>query len=197
MDALTYLPTPSVPASTHNMDLRERNQVTYTADIELQPGSSLTSSEQRDLELYHDHFKTNAFQGYQADGLPSHTYNVFVTEQDGFLKTCTKIHVSKVPENANVISTHVMYKIKELDDGSRICKARIARHGNKDKETNSLRTDSVSCPPLGMRVPLSLCTLLKFYVSKIDIKAAFLQSGKAMRDMFVIPPREFLERSFY
>ena len=45
VDALTYLPTPSVPASTQNMDLRERNPVTYTAHIELQPGSSLTSSE--------------------------------------------------------------------------------------------------------------------------------------------------------
>ena len=65
------------------MDLREHNPVTYTADIELQPGSSPTCSEQHDLELYHDRFKTKEFLGYQAEGLPSHILqNSFVTEQD-------------------------------------------------------------------------------------------------------------------
>ena len=101
-----------------------------------------------------------------------------------------------MPGNANVISSHVLYKIKELDDKSLLCKARIAPHGDKDFEKESLKTDSASCQPLGARILLSICTLLHWFPSKVDIKWAFLQSGPAMRDVYVIPPREFPNRQF-
>ena len=48
-EALTYLHTPSVSASTHNMDLRERNPVTYTAGNELHPGPSFTIEQDEDF----------------------------------------------------------------------------------------------------------------------------------------------------
>lgn len=198
LDQLTHVPDVGPAPSTHEMELRERPDIVYSADIELQPGTSLTSSEQEDLEKYVRRFKSKEFLLHQAQGLPTHiTENAYATEEDNFVKTCTKVHVSKVPNNANVIGSHVLYKVKELDDGSKICKARIAPHGNKDKEKHKLKKDSAACPPLGFRILLSICTIFHFYVSKVDIKSAFLQSGKATRDVFVVPPRECDNKTFY
>lgn len=60
-----------------------------------------------------------------------------------------------------------------------------------------VKTDSASCLPTGFRVLLSICTLVRFYVSKIDVKSAFLQSSKGNRNVYAIPPQECTERSFY
>ena len=82
------------------------------------------------------------------------------------------VHKSKVPANANVISSHAIYKIKELDDGSLKCKARIAPHVDKDSERNGLKTDSATCPPAGFRTLLSIYAIMRWDVSKVDIKSA-------------------------
>ena len=100
----------------------------------------------------------------------------------------------RAPSTANVISSHVLYKIKELDDGKLLCKARIAPHCNKDFERDNLKTESASCPPLGVRILLSICTLFHWFPSKVDIKAAFLQSVPATRDVYVKRPRECSDR---
>ena len=122
---------------------------------------------------------------HQAQGLPSHiTTNAYESEEKNFLKHCTRVYVSEVPPDANIISSHLLYKIKELDDGSRMCRGRIASHGNKDREKNSLKKDSASCPPLGIRILLSVYTLFGFFLSKIDFKGAFLQSGPANRKVY-------------
>lgn len=83
-------------------------------------------------------------------------------------------HVSQVLKDANVITSHVLYKIKTLDDGSMIFKARTAPHGNKDKKKDSLKTDSQKCPALGFRIFFSFCTIFKWFLAKIDIQSAFL-----------------------
>ena len=77
--------------------------------------------------------------------------------------------MAKVPKNANVIGSHVLYKVKELDDGNKICKARNAPHGNGDKEKNHLKKDFAACPPLGFHILLSICTIFHFNISKVDL----------------------------
>ena len=135
---------------------------------------------------------------HEAQGLPTHvTQNAYSVEEYQFVKNSSQIHVSEVPDTANVISSHVLYKIKQLDDGSRLCKARISPHGNKDRERKDLKTDSASCPPLGIRIVLSTCLIFHWYLAKIDIKAAFLQSGAVDRDVYVKPPRECTQKAFY
>ena len=72
---------------------------------------------------------------HQAQGLPTHiTENAYNAEEKEFKKSCGVIHVSKLPRNANIISSHVLYKIENPDDGSKKCKARIAPHGNRDQD---------------------------------------------------------------
>ena len=76
-------------------------------------------------------------------------------------------------------------------------KARIAPHGNEDLERYSLKTDSESCSPLGIRILLSAVVVKKWHLTKIHITRAFLQTGSAQRDVYVIPPRECSNREFY
>lgn len=53
------------------------------------------------------------------------------------------------------------------------------------------------CSPSGVRILLSIAALRKWRLSTIDVKSAFLQTGRAERDVFVVPPRECADRKFY
>ena len=76
-------------------------------------------------------------------------------------------------------------------------KGRIAPHGNEDGKKYNLKTDSESFSPLGIRILLSIAFIKKWYLTKVDIFSAFLQSGPAQRDVYVVPPRECADRWFY
>lgn len=103
-----------------------------TNTIELHPGTHLPNTEQQSLRQYHQMFKQKEFILSQSQGIPtSVTANAYENEQTKFLQTCKRVHVSQVPSNSNVISSHVLYKIKQLDDDSLMCKARIARTATK------------------------------------------------------------------
>ena len=45
-----------------------------------------------------------------------------------------------------------------------------------------------------MRLLISIASLYAWRLSKIDVKSAFLQTGKAERDVYVIPPVESGDR---
>ncbi len=89
----------------------------------------------------------------------------------------------------NIIGCHEIFKVKALDDGSLLMRCRFAPHGNEDMEKEELRTDSASCSPLAFRLFLSVCSLRKLFISKVDFKSAFLQTGPAERDVYVRPPK--------
>lgn len=101
------------------------------------------------------------------------------------------------PDLQNIITSHVLYKVKLCDDGTKIMKARIAPHGNKDSDKNIYKIDSTSCPPVVIRCLHSISTINQWPMMKIDFKSAFLQTGEALRDVYVIPPRECHTRSHY
>lgn len=63
-------------------------------------------------------------------------------------------------------------------------KARIAPHGNNDSEKQHLKTESAVC-------------VFRWCLVKIDFKSAFLQTGAALRDVLILPPRESNERQQY
>ncbi len=111
-------------------------------------------------------------------------------EEEEFLKTVKRIPRKKVPRNANIIGSHTIYKLKRNDDESLKLKARIAPHGNEDSDTELLRTDCNMCSPVGVRVVYVVATIYGWIVIRIDGKTAFLQTGRASRNVYVIPPRE-------
>lgn len=51
--------------------------------------------------------------------------------------------IKDVPSGANVIKSHVLYKVKREDDGYLKLKARIDPHGNEDKMKHDFTTDSL------------------------------------------------------
>ena len=135
---------------------------------------------------------------HQAEGLPPHpVWNAYRDEVLKFLKTVREVPIHEVPKNSSTITSHVIYKVKENDDGSFKMKARIAPHGNKDKEKLMLKTDSSQCPPTGMGILLSIAAMMQWPLAKIDFTSAFLQTGEAKRDGYVVPPRECQRKSFY
>jgi len=158
--------------------------------------AELRSNETEDLQKYYDFFAHKEFMAHQAEGLPRYLlWNAYNDEESKFKETVRDVMALDVPENANVITSHVIYKVKLNDDGSFKMKARIAPHGNKDKERDQLKSDSASCPPTGIRMLLSIAAIMKWPLSKIDFTSAFLQTGEAQRDVYVIPPRECKDKN--
>lgn len=96
-----------------------------------------------------------------------------------------------VPRDANVISSHVIYKVKTEEDGARRLKARIVPHGNHDSEKEEIRKDSSNAQLFVVRLLLSLVTFLDFRIATADITGAYLQSGPIKRDIYVRPPRDW------
>lgn len=159
---------------------------------------NLSSIESDVIEEYYQQFGTNEFLIHHAQGLPSFpTQNAYDAEEDSFTKTIRKVHASNVPIGSNVISSHVLYKVKIRDDGSKMMKARIAPHGNRNREKEDIKTDSATCSPVRMRIILSIAVIKGWKLAKIDFKSAFLQSGQAIRDVYVVPPRESKKRFVY
>ena len=74
-------------------------------------------------------------------------------------------------------------------------KARIAPHGNKDRDT--MKTDSSQYSTTGIRILLSIYSMKKWPLMKIDFTSDFLQTGSAKCDVYVEPTQEYRRKSFY
>ena len=174
-----------------NTETEERDEDRIQAgEVQLSPGQELQSAEEKLIESYYQAFGHGEFMLHQAQGLPPYATQIaYAREEQPFKKIAHEVAVSQIPKKANVVTSQVLYKVKRCDDGSLTLKARIAVHGNKGREKNTLKTDSATCPPVGIRILLSLATIFSWTLSKIDFKSAFLQT-QAKRDVYVVPPRE-------
>lgn len=86
-------------------------------------------------------------------------YNAFEGEQQKFMKHVKRVPIGEMPDKANIISSHTIYKIK-VDECNALClKARIAPHGNEDSLKLELKSDCAMCPLLGFRRVLTLSTI--------------------------------------
>lgn len=156
---------------------------------------TLPSDEQRILKEIMDVFGNKPFMGHQAQGFEQFPIvNAYRKEEDEFTKNVEVVKRSSVPPGSNIISSHVIYKVKMNDDATLKLKARIAPHGNEDSDKDQMRTDCCMCSPLGIRVVISVSVYKKWRIIRIDVKTAFLQTGRASRKVYVIPPRECRQR---
>lgn len=96
----------------------------------------------------------------------------------------------EIPPDANVISSHFVFKVKTDETGKKKLKARMCPHGNKDKMKGLIRFDASSARFDVIRMMLSIACLLGLISGCVDIKGAFLQSGPINRILYVRPPRE-------
>lgn len=142
-----------------------------------------------------NHFGNRPFLRYQAQGFSSFPLlNDYQEEEEDFKKRVKVIAIANVPVNANVISSHVLYKLKINDEKMLKLKAGISPHGNEDSLKGELKSDCAMCSPMGFRILLSISALFRCRITMADAKTAFLQTGDAARDVYVIPPTESKER---
>ena len=83
------------------------------------------------------------------------------------------------------------------NDGSLKMKARILQHGSKEKEKDNLKAESLQCPPTGIRILMSIATMMKYPLPKIDFTSTFLQTRAAKLEIYVAPFIECRRNSFY
>lgn len=95
-----------------------------------------------------------------------------------------------LPQKANLISSHILFRVKTNDDGSLRLKGRIVVHGNRDDEKKTVRSDSAAADMMIVRLVASLAAILGFELGTADIKGAYMQSGPITREVYVRPPRD-------
>lgn len=101
----------------------------YSQSVSAQ-SSQLSSIEPVVLQEMLNYFGNKAFMGHQAQGFPQFALvNAYNAEETIFKKTVKPVHISEIPPDANIISSHVIYKVKMNDDKSLKLKAKIAPHG--------------------------------------------------------------------
>ena len=83
--------------------------------MQLTPSGELKSIADGAIGLYFKTFGYKEFTMHQSQSLPSFVMlNAYRAEEEFFLKIVQKCHVSNVPTSANVIKSHVIYKVKNL-----------------------------------------------------------------------------------
>ena len=138
------------------------------------------------------------FMLHETQVFPQQTLYKAYNEEEVELKEHFKcVPISDISANANIISSHTIYKIKFDENDNLRLKGRIAPHGNEDSQREELRSDCTMCAPVGIRVVATVATIRHWRITKADVKTAFHKTGKADCDVFVVPPRECKDKRHY
>lgn len=195
-EAEQHLSTPSLMVSEKKPKGPEDDIGQYTQTIQHQSNYNATpmlSDKGRILDEIHDVIGSQQVSGGKlAFAPPWIIEQAFEKEhQNNWSDAYEQVREKDLPRNANIITSHVVYKIKTDEQGERDLKARIVPHGNRDVEKDSIRKDSATAQLGVIRLLLSIVTFLGFRLGFADIKGAYLQSGPIQRDIYVRPPKEW------
>lgn len=105
----------------------------------------------------------------------------------------TEVTPSTIDKPAKVVSSHVIYKVKEGDDSQLKMKASLVFHGNGDRDRFSVHHDSLSADLSNVRLMISLAMVLDFKIATADVKGAYIQSGRIRCELYVRPPKNVAE----
>ena len=176
-----------------NVKLSPDEYSLLSTDPQLLDGSTLRSLEQSLLAKVHRLHGHEQFTRAKGPDVPTWLYdNALATELDNWQGAIEQCDVSSISPGSNIVGCHVVYKVKREDDGTFTFKARLVLHGNEDASKDDIRKDSATAHLSTIRLILSLAVIYRFKLAKIDIKAAYFQSGPIRRRIFVRPPRDLL-----
>ena len=154
-------------------------------------GMKITSQKEMWYSYINQRYGSKQFTRWEASDVPGWLFDIALQEElqnwKGIVRDVPK---GDIPSKANIISSHTVYRLKRTDEGDFRFKARICPHGNKDREKDSVRKDSEVATPSSYRMILAIAALYNLTLFKIDIKAAFLQSGPIGRQIYVTPPSD-------
>lgn len=157
------------------------------------PEGDLASHKQEILKQVKDSIENRLVSISKLEGAPSWVVQHALKEEHdcNWARAYIEVHERTLPPNANIISSHVGYKIKKEEDGKLRLKARICPHGNRDAMKDGIRKDSATAQFDVIRLMLSLATILSFNLGVVDVSGAYMQSGPIKRNIYVRPPREW------
>ena len=111
-------------------------------------------------------------------------------ELSEYRRNVEEIDIRTLPRDANIISSHHFFQIKhDGQEGSLKLKCRLVPHGNRDKDKDSIRSDSSTAQFHIIRIVLSIAAILSLKLATIDIKSAYLQGEDLPRDIYIRPPK--------
>lgn len=116
--------------------------------------------------------------------------SAYQKEDFEFLQSIKRVPRSFVSKDANTIGSHVVYKLKLIDEESFKLKGRIATNGLKHSNKASLLSECCMCSCVGICMTLVISTYNGWRLIRICGKTA-LQNCPGSRDVYVILPREF------
>jgi Reverse transcriptase (RNA-dependent DNA polymerase) len=96
-----------------------------------------------------------------------------------------------VSANANIISTRWVIS-KNNDDGTWRSKARLVARGYENKEKDRVSSDSPVASFAAQRLVLALLAENQWIPNSWDFTTVFLQGKSLTRDVFVVPPIDFV-----
>ena len=156
---------------------------------------TLASNRQHILRLIKQNIGTSQVNRNDLDFAPpwivDETFQSELTEN--WATAYQQVDEADVPLHSNVITSHVVYKIKQDEAGTLKLKARIVPHGNRDPEKSNIRKDSMAVQFDAIRLKLSMAATRNFRLMLIDVKGAYLQSGNIGRRIYIHPPKEYGE----
>lgn len=103
--------------------------------------------------------------------------------------------MSQVSKTANLMTSHIVYKVKNEEGSVKRLKARLCPYVNGDQERGRIRNDPANAQFGLICVMLSVACVLEFPTGCLDIKGAYLQSGPITREFITRPPREWKTRT--
>jgi Reverse transcriptase (RNA-dependent DNA polymerase) len=97
-----------------------------------------------------------------------------------------------VSVDANSIATRWVISKPMNDDGTWRSKARLVARGYEDKEKDRVSSDSPVASSAAQRLVLALLAEKQWIPNSWDFATTFLQGKSPTRDVFVVPPIDFV-----
>lgn len=156
----------------------------------------LTSSEQKLLEKLESQVGARQITRSELGDMPEWLAKRSMDREiaENWVQVTEEVEAALMPVDANLLSTHFVFKIKKSENGERNLKARLVVHGNRDDEKDDVRKDAIAADMTTTRLVLALGMIMNFTFGVADIKGAYMQSGPAHREIFIIPPAAYKKR---
>lgn len=95
-----------------------------------------------------------------------------------------------VPSTTSIVRRHTICKLKVNDDALLKLKARMAQHENEVSDKIKLHTDCIVCSLIDIQIVSITVSAQKWPLVCADTKAAFLQTGPAEQNVYIVSQKE-------